>query len=45
MIQPQGTYNGYEIAFQGISWQCPSLKLYGYRTERTLQTAIRKKLK
>lgn len=38
-------YKGYSYTFKNISWQCPALGLYGYATERSLKSAINKKLK
>ncbi len=40
-----GTHQGFEIYFQGISYNCPRLKLYGYGTERQLKAAITRKLR
>lgn len=45
MDQFAGEYMGYALYFTHISWNCPALKLYGYGTERALQSAVRRALK
>ena len=42
MSEPQeiGAYKGWKLYFQGISYNCPALKLYGYETERKLRLAV-----
>ena len=39
-----GIYKGYEIRFEGISYQCRELGLYGYRNDLELTRAITRKL-
>ena len=40
-----GEYLGHVMYLEGlVSYSCPSLKLYGYATERSLKNAMRKKL-
>lgn len=39
-----GVYRGKAVFFSHISYNCPSLKLYGYGTEIQLKRAIDKKL-
>lgn len=45
MNEPQsiGEHRGFPIYFQGISYNCPALKLYGFETERKLRNAINRK--
>lgn len=42
---PVGSFMGHAIFFLHISYNCPSLKLYGYSTERAIKNAIKRKLK
>jgi len=39
-----GTYMGHKMYFDHGSHSCPSLKLYGYGTERQLKNAIRREV-
>lgn len=43
--QPIGEYRGLPCYFQGISYNCPRLKLYGYETEAKLRRAIERELR
>jgi hypothetical protein len=40
-----GEHKGVEMYFEGISYNAPALKLYGYSTELALMRAINRKLK
>ena len=42
MNAPQsiGEHKGFPLFFQGISYSCPRLKLYGFGTERQLRNAV-----
>ena len=42
---PVEVYKGYQINLLGAGYNCPTLSLWGYRTERQLKNAINKKLK
>lgn len=42
---PVGVHRGVQIFFEGISYNAPSLKLWGYSTDLALQRAIDRKLK
>ena len=35
-------FGGYVVYFEGISYNCPALKLYGYTTEHKLVNAMAK---
>ena len=41
---PEGTHLGHAYWFEGISYKCPSLKLYGYGTDVGLKLAIARTL-
>lgn len=43
--QSIGEYMGYALTLRCISYCCESLSLYGYATERSLKSAVRKKLR
>jgi len=43
--QSVGTHKGVEMFFEGISYNAPSLKLWGYSTDLALSRAIDRKLK
>lgn len=38
-------FMGYKIYFVHISYECPTLVLYGFSTERQLKSAIKRVLK
>lgn len=40
-----GEYKGYQINFLHISYNCPSLGLWGFRSESAIKRAITKELK
>lgn len=41
-----GEFLGYKMyVSHGVSYSCPSLKLYGERTEQTLKNSIKRKIK
>ncbi len=40
-----GEYKGYSMYLNTIAYSCPSLKLYGFNSERSLKSAINRKLK
>lgn len=44
MNQFFGKIKGFNCFFTNSSYNCPTLKLYGYSTERQLKNAIRSKL-
>ena len=44
-MQYVGEYQGYKLYFSNISYQCPDLKIYGERSERTLKNSIDRLLK
>ena len=45
MKQFVSQYLGKNIYFENCSYNCPFLKLYGYKTERAIKAAIKKALK
>lgn len=45
MLQHLGMHKGYDIYYHGISYQCPSLRLYGYATDLALYRAINRVIK
>jgi hypothetical protein len=44
MTQTAGEYRGFAMFFEGISYPCPALKLWGYSTDSALKRAIDKEL-
>jgi hypothetical protein len=45
MIQDAGEYKGYRMYFEGISYNCPTLKLRGFSTDLALMRAIERVLR
>lgn len=40
-----GTEKGYEMFFEGISYNCPALKMYGFPDELALRKAIQRRVR